>query len=346
MKSLIELVRTEEIGERPVSVRGLLQVHNTSELSVKTLLASHEMLIEYKQSPHWVLALGPISGGIMKDDSGSYKIPAKFGFLMKPLSDVPEGPTHGPPEARGEYNVAVSLAAVKCFGTEDPGLLGPAEDEVYGYVTLFALMPGRQEQIIRKRLRRQNEVKKGDVIYKSEPIGEVALMSGTTGLKIHMILLDKEHLEPESAADDIVNAVRKVNAIVGGTATAITLKAPNKVTAIIAAASAITAAIIEIEVAREFIKLLHEPIALIFKDDRIGQKTFNVTPAQLEAWSTPEGYQASKRQAPEVLGPDVAFNFPLDIDNPEWLFNEGGSTYKVHFDVVARKVPPYPIDKN
>jgi hypothetical protein len=346
MKSLMDLVTTEEIGERPISIKSLLQIHNASELSVKSLLASHEMLIEYKRSPKWVLALGPISGGIMKDDSGSYKIPAKFGFLLKPLTDGPEGPTHGPTEARGEYEVAVSIAAVKCFGTEDPGLLGPAEDEVYGYVTLFALMPGKQEQVKVTRLKRQNEVKKGDVIYKSEPIGKVALMSGTTGLKIHMILLEREHLEPQTADDEIFNAVRKINAIVGGTATAITLKAPNKVTAIIAAASAITAALLEIKVVEEFVKLLNEPLAAIFKDDRIGQKTFNVTPAQLEAWSTDEGYTASKMRAPGVLGPDVAFNFPADIDNPEWLFNEGGSTYKVHFDVHPKRVGPYPIDKN
>ena len=154
MNTLLELVREEQFEERPVTLRKLLQSHNAGELTVRALFASHEMLVEYLNTPRWLLALGPHTGGITKNDSG-YEIPVTLGFLQKPKLSPLDEPPFGPTQSLwGSLGRAVDLAAVKCFGTEDPGNLCPNEDETYAIISIFTLLPGEQVNVVTKNSRR------------------------------------------------------------------------------------------------------------------------------------------------------------------------------------------------
>jgi hypothetical protein len=337
MPSLLEIVREEEITERPVTLRSLLSIHKSTIPSLRALLASHEMFKKYVKVGAGVGALGPLTSGVSQTETGSYRINTELGFL-----DLSPG---SPPVAMGEYNASVELAAVKCIGTEDPGgLEATAEDEVYGFVSLFSLLPTNQEQVNTHRLNTIEHVKAGEVIFKNTPIGIINLIAGTNGFKIHVTLWDEEVSgPPENSQEKINEAIQKGIAGVAAGSGAITAVAPNPVTGIIAVGAAAIAAAMEVEWVRDGVGFLTGWLSEALQDEKIGEKEFKVSPAQLKKWSTQEGFDASLKSQVPGLPSDVSFNFPEDYDNPDWIFSEGGATYKVFFKVKGQHVDPFPI---
>lgn len=351
MNSLKQLVIEEKFEERPASLRRLLDSHHARELSLKALFASHEMLTEYTKSLVWMSALGPIDGqnGVFKDNSGSYRINAKLGHLLKPLN--------APPQAMGEYQAEVTLAGVRCFGTDDPGGLVPARDEIYGFVTLFSLIPGKQQAVgppVMLPLTR--DVKVGSVLFTNTPIGVVPLISGANGIKIHMTLWDEELLgSPEEAAEKVRSALVKFLLVLAGASGAVAAALPGVGAAAgaVAGSAALGVVLLENEDVSEFLKPVFEELTASLQDELLGEKTFTVNLDKILEWSTQEGFEHSlippPGSTPNELGAGVTFNTPVDIHNPMWLFNKGGdsgATYKAFFKVRPRgPLPPFPIDK-
>jgi hypothetical protein len=330
MQSLQEFVRAEQIADRPVKLRSLLSAHKARTLSLRALFASREMLLKYVKVGREDGPLGLITAGVLQQGSRSFRIDTQLGFLD-------HDPTHV--QANIEYLTAVKLAGVHCIGTEDPF----GEDETYGFVSLYSILPGKEHAVITKRLDVKENVKAGNVIFKNVEIGEVHLISGSTGLKIRTSLWDEEIAGPPEGAEEKVNDAIQKGLLLVGSAAGAASAVPNPVTPIIAGVAAGIGAAMEVEWVRDGVGFLTGWLTSALEDDKIGEQEFTVNAGQLLKFSTREGYNSSLKHLPH-LGADAPFNIPEDPDNPQWLFSEGGSTYKVYFNVMAKKIEPYNLE--
>jgi hypothetical protein len=246
------------------------------------------------------------------------------------------------PEAFTKFAVEVSLAAVKCFGTEDPG----GEDEAYAVISLISVNPnfGGVDVLVKTtRTEIQNGVEAREVIFKQRTIGEVEAFPGS-GIKIHVALFDHESGDA-NALRDRIQAVLNDAAKKGAQALAAAAAAGDPKIA------GPVGDVIDFEIGgvKPF-KLLTGGLAQlltnILADDLIDEHEFFIPAEHIRELALDGAkFNASFRRTPE-LGNDVQFNWPRTAAE-EVLFSGGGGSYKVYFQIVPiikerRLVPRIP----
>jgi hypothetical protein len=235
------------------------------------------------------------------------------------------------PKAFTFVEAEVKVAAVKCFGTEDPG----GTDETYIVISLISVDPNRGAadhlvQTVRTAI--DNNVFGGKVFFVNHTIGKLRVNGG--GLSINVVMIDHE----SGNADDLRN---KIAAALDAAA--------NEGARIIAGAAAggdqrlagAVGDVTEFDVGgvKPFKILtlgLADIIASALSDDIIGEHTFVIPAQNVTDLLAQQAFTNSFRQTPE-LGFDIQFNWPPRPQD-EFLFSGGGGSYKIYFTITPMGV--------
>src|SRR6185503_14115655 len=124
MVSLREVARKDGMVAPPISLRALLAKHGVTSLLA---VAASQDIDEFYRNAIGQTVVGSPVGAAGLSPRGGYQKPYTFGTILKP-SDADA-------KISMRYYVSVQIAAVRCFGTEDPG----GEDEPYFVISLFAV---------------------------------------------------------------------------------------------------------------------------------------------------------------------------------------------------------------
>ncbi|AHV95257.1 hypothetical protein [Paenibacillus sabinae] len=235
------------------------------------------------------------------------------------------------PQSFTKYKASVTLAAVKCFGTEDPGgLFTSAEDEPYVIISIISVNPnfgGTDTLVQTTRTEILEHVKAGAVIFENRTIGDISAFPGS-GIKIHVAIFDHEHGDANALRNKINNvledAARKGSGALAAAAAANDPKLAGTVGDITN---------FEVGGVKPFNILTYGVAGLLTEllaDDLIGEHEFYIPAADIVEWSNPEKYNSSLRTSPDL----IRFNVPQRPED-EFLFSGGGGSYKIYFRVAG-----------
>jgi hypothetical protein len=265
--------------------------------------------------------LGASAGPLARSDGGSYTQSFQLGRVD--LADIDAQPT-----AVTTFEAEVSLAAVRCFGTQDSDT-----DETYAVISVISVDPnfaGTDELVLTKRTAIQENVHAGDVIFKATTLSPFARGFPGSGIGIHVAIWDHE----SGDADDITKQIHDVLS-----------DAANKGASALAGAAAaddpgVTGGTIgditqfQIGGVRPFDVLTlgaAKLLAGLFADDLVGEHQFLISAQKLIDLSDPAKFNASLKRSPD-LDSDVVFNWP-PTPQDEVLLSDGDGSYKVYFKV-------------
>ncbi|MEU6622035.1 hypothetical protein ABZ926_14880, partial [Streptomyces litmocidini] len=269
-------------------------------------------------------SLGPLGEpiGALKRGDGIARQEYLLGSITLSVADlIPKVETH--------YEAKVKLAAVKCFGTEDPG----GTDETYVVVSLTAIDPNRagSDQLVQTfRTEIDNNVEGGKVFFKERNIGAVRAFPGS-GIRVHVAIFDHESGDANQIRDKIhaflKDAAKQGAQLLAGAAAGGDPR-------LAGALGDVTN--FEIGGVKPFELLtfgLSDLIANALADDLIGEHEFVIPAPNIVELTDPDRFTASFRRHPETLGSDVQFNWPR-TDADEVLFSGGGGSYKVYLTIT------------
>jgi len=272
--------------------------------------------------------LGVPLGAIQRDADGRYSQSFQLGNVH--LTDL-----NGTPNAETSYITTVTLAAVKCFGTQD----ADHSDSTYLVISVFAIDPnhkGSDTTAATIRTAIVDHVHEGDVPFKAQTLADVPLPVGS-GLVIHVSVWDHESGNADDIRDRIASsiedAVKKGAAALGSAAAAddpqISGGTIGKITDF------------EVGGVKPFHVLtlgLASLIANAVADDLVGEKIFNIPAGNIALLSDPATFNQSVRRDPD-LPFDVQLNWPPTFDDEkDFVFTDGHGTYKVYFLIKTAKV--------
>ena len=235
------------------------------------------------------------------------------------------------------YEAEVTLAAVKCFGTQDNGT-----DETYVVMSLVTVDPNNPGMpVATQRTVIQDGVNGGDTIFKNAIVIQQKI-SGTSGIMVHLAVWDHESGDADKLRNDINEvlqdgASKAASALAGGD---------------LGGQGGFVGDIINFEVGgvKPF-KLLTLSLAGLIAgalaDDLIGEHVFVIPPGNIIDLAEQGNFNRSIRPNGPALDFDVQFNWPPNPQD-EFLFSDGHGSYKVFLKVKGiKKVrpidPPLPL---
>jgi hypothetical protein len=231
----------------------------------------------------------------------------------------------------------ISLAAVRCFGTDDHG----GSDETYLVTAAVSpadvfILSGDVSRTWRSPIK--ENTKAHSVIFVDTPIPTFQRIPvGTGGINVRIVVMDREsggedevkqkiQSWADALAKDYKDGASQLPQMPAGAGTG--------------SEEDVTSATM-----RKVEEWGKEKIAEALKDDLIGDKTFTLDPGWLS--SLDGGEDASKVDMNNEIPAGVFVNFPRLQDAPfsgRWLYTNGDGTYKVYLHVKAhheyREVPP------
>ena len=270
-------------------------------------------------------------GGLDKRPDGSYIQGFQLGQIeLLGFTAVPTSVT--------TIQARVTVSAVKCFGTDDPG----GTDETFVIISVVNVNPnnvGADTLVTTMRTEINNNVQAGHVIFQARTVGpELGTAFPSSGLRIHVAIFDHESGDADELRDKI-QAVLDEAAKKGAQALAGAAAADD------ASLAGMPGDVIDFEIAgvKPF-KILTGGLASLItgflKDDLIGEHDFVIPASTMAHWAivapdNPEkfpNFEASFRTLPDVLGPSVQFNWPQKVED-EFLFSNGDGSYKIYFTI-------------
>jgi hypothetical protein len=237
-----------------------------------------------------------------------------------------------PPIARDLIQATVEIAAVKCFGTEDPSDV----DEPYVVVSVVSVDPhqlGQSGGAVTMRTEIINGVTPGRVFLEGRAVTERPIPVTGSGLHILVSLYEHENGDPNKIRDSIAAVIEDA--------------AKKGAQAIVDAASGGDPKLngpvgdffdFEVGGVKPFKLLtvgLADVVADILGDDFVDTKTFILNEGDL--LSIEKGPNSKFRKG-ELPAQDQ-FNVPTPIQEPDSLLSGGGGSYKVYFRVRVLRIP-------
>ncbi|MEU6023092.1 hypothetical protein [Micromonospora sp. NPDC047134] len=283
--------------------------------------------------------LGDLDGPPQYDDEQQVWVQrCTYGQLMAPesaaeLEPAPSGgvrPKHhgqwhepvAEVQADALYAADITLACVRCFGTEDPGgLFKEAADEIY----VVAVAPdirgtfrsdGRAIQTWRSET--VQDVKPKRLILTERVIAQDVPITAH-GLWISIAIYDEESGGPAEAAavvGEVVSALDHDFTMTAGDA---------------------KAQVEKYKTVELLGKKALEKVAEELTDDLIETKTWKVDGSWLMDWLR------GVRNMPDFRGETEGIQANFPYDNPfgqRWLFSGGGGSYKVYLDIAPKQLGP------
>jgi hypothetical protein len=289
--------------------------------SLREAIAAQEIR-KFHEVSLGILVVGSQVGSTREVANGAYEQRYEFGSILKPLD--------GPPMYATRYLVTIDIAAIKCFGTDDPS----GEDEPYIVVAVYGIDP-----LVRERAVQTNEIHFG-------PVRETAIFAqgrplmpspifipGDGKIQLNISLWDEEAARPvalqekwqETATALILGGLTLLNPFVGA-----------------AAASLETAKGVVTDASRELIAAVSDFFGV--SDDHLGTREFSITADFLKRLIA-DG-SGLPRTSPSI--PGIRYNFPELPETPDatgrsWLFEGGGGSYRIFLSVRAAEVTLSPL---
>jgi hypothetical protein len=277
--------------------------------------------------------LGVPAGPVLRDADGSYNQDYQIGKIH--LNDF-----DGVPSADRKVKVRVSLTAVKCFGTEDPG----GSDETFVIISVIninANFDGTDKLVTTMRTEIKNGVQGGDVIFEARTVGpEVGLGFPGGGLKINVAIFDHEHGDVDELREKIQafleDAARKGSQALAGAAAA---GNPSLAGVAGGAQDFMNFEVGGVKPFRLLTLTLSDELAEALADDLVDEHEFVIPAVTLAGWAKqapddpdrfPEWERSFRRSAD--LPRRIQFNWPPADD--EYLFSGGGGSYKVYLTLT------------
>jgi hypothetical protein len=237
----------------------------------------------------------------------------RFGSLLKPA---------GKPVAVGaRYQAFITVAAVRCYGSEDPS----GSDEPYLVSNCYAVDPFRKDDAVTTRRNDfPDDISPPMQFGQGTRIAEEVSIPGDGHIKLDLALYDRElgasdHLEKkwsDITKTAILAGLSAISPLVGATA------------AVLEDKWALVTGVAD---------LVGSAVADIFGDDLIAIRTLVIKPEYLERLILdPPSLTLTSGSIP-----GTAYNFPETSESgPEggsWLFSGGGGTYRIFFNIQATR---------
>lgn len=265
-----------------------------------------------------ILIVGSPAGLVVRNADGSFQQQFTFGTIVKPLNN--------PPQIGERVHVDIEVAAVRCFGTDDPS----GTDEPYLISTVYKIDPSEGQNAVQTVNVGPDDigsVSPPAVFAQARQLANNVTVPGDGELRLHVQVWDQELLgnyndvktkTGEAAQAAIAAGLVALDAQVGG-ASAIISKLGGLLDSVGSAIGGI--------------------IADLLADDLIAEHDFTIPTEFLKALVENPG--SLERTSDSV--PGISFNYPALPQFPEndsdagrsWLFDggDGGGTYRVFFRV-------------
>lgn len=270
-----------------------------------------------------VMSVGMPTGPARPADAGAHVQEFNFGTITKPLGETPVIGTR--------YAIAVEIAAIVCYATDDPG----GTDEPYAIATTYTLDRSVQESVVRS-VHISNDVlgdhKAGDVFGQNQQLANGIFVPGDGDIRVHISLWDEElGINPEKMTERISDAVETgittgfpvVAAAVGGV-----FGGPPGAAAGFGVGTALAVALGATGISEEIGDAVGAAVVDMLGDDLIDQKDFVLDAQYLHTLC--KGDAATLERHSQAAGAP-AYNFPQGPEDDTWLFNrgDGKGTYRV-----------------
>lgn len=276
--------------------------------------------------------LGAQVGPLLRS-AGGYIQKFEFGRIEINNTDIPE-----PYTCPAYYAVDISIAAVKCFGSEDPGGIfdgGEGEDEPYIIATIinpagaFCDAPGNISMTWRSPT--FQNIEKGDIFCQNQLMFR-DITIGRHGVYLKIALLDHEHGSEEDVRNKIEEQAAK--AAKGIQDIASSLLGVN-------IDDALSDQALDNGIVDTLGDISLDLLTNILKDDKIDEKTWLLPSDLLKNWVDQGTYTTSGVNYPETeLPPHIDTNFPCEnVFDKTWLFSGGGGSYKIYLLVTPYRSP-------
>jgi hypothetical protein len=231
--------------------------------------------------------------------------------------------------------VDIDIAAIKCFGTEDPGgLFKKAEDEPYLIITAIApanaFVPGYQSNVVRTwRSQTFGSIEKGEIFGTEIPVFR-GLLFGPHGISLKLLLMEHEHGSEEDLRRRIEEKGGALAREILDAAAALAGLNLDEQTREQALDNDILDTLGDISV---------DTLTALLQDDKIDEKTWLIPADTLKLWAdNMQAYDNSHVIYPNgEIPPHIKTNFPYEgIFDRTMLFSGGGGSYKVYLRVTPR----------
>jgi hypothetical protein len=116
------------------------------EASALAAAEASAAIFNFHRETSGILVVGSPVGSIQKVEGGAHLQRFEFGSILKPLD--------GPPAYANRYLATIDIAAIKCFGTDDPG----GTDEPYIVAAVYAIDP-----LVKEHAVQTNEIHFGSI---------------------------------------------------------------------------------------------------------------------------------------------------------------------------------------
>lgn len=241
------------------------------------------------------------------------------------------------PRTEINYFADVYLAAVKCFGTDDPGgLFVSGEDEPYLIVTSVTpastFLPGSKPVIRtwRSQTYREISAENNNGLFGQNQLMFQDLFIGPYGIGLKVLLMDHEHgseadLEKEikEKGDEAARELIDLAAALAG----------------IPIDEATEDQVLDSTILRVLGAASVSAITQVLKDDKIAEKDWIIDGEMLKQWVDNSETGSSFVNYGSELPASVETNYPREeIFGMDKLFSGGGGSYKVYLRVIPKKV--------
>jgi hypothetical protein len=311
-------------------VRALLQqagVHTLRELarirnsdSLRELMAADEAsaaIFKFHREALGILVVGSPVGPTLEVEGGAHEQRFEFGSILKPLD--------GPPAFATRYLATIDIAAIKCFGTDDPS----GTDEPYIVAAVYGIDP-----LVKEHAVQTNEIHFGSVEERAvfalghQLTPQPIFIPGDGNIQVNLSLWDEEAARPSALKDKWTQTVTA--AMIAG----LTLLNP----AVGAGAAALEAAKgVVTDASHELIAAVSDFLGI--SDDHIATHEFPISADFLRRLIADGA--GLPRTSPSI--PGIRYNFPElpETEDPvghSWLFEGGGGSYRIFLSVRATEV--------
>lgn len=235
------------------------------------------------------------------------------------------------------YTADIFIAAVKCFGTDDPGGIfdgGEGEDEPYLLITVAnptAAACDDNVNVVRTwKSPIFTEIERGDLFCLNQLVFQDVVI-GRHGIILKIALMDNEHGSAEQVRRELEEQGARIAQTVKD---AVALLTGVNIDEALANQS------LEDNLLDTLGDITLGGLTELLKDDKIDEKQWQIPASVLRGWVDNGTYQTSGVEyPPSELPSHIDTNYPFEnIFDRTWLFSGGGGSYKVYLRVIPRKV--------
>jgi hypothetical protein len=314
---IVQRVTVVDEAGQPIMVGLPFSIVGVGDVDRNIAREAAEAIDRFHHDRLGMLTVGPALSAPRRLAAGAFEQQFKFGTIMKPLNREPV--------ITSRFVVAIAVAAIKCFGTEDPS----GEDEPYLISAIYAIDPMVREGAVQTARIDFGAVSERQVFGAGHQLAQGFFIPGDGNIRMRVALWDQESARPANLEKKWGEAA-KIAIIAGLTAA----KPP--------AGGAVALLELATGWVSDISKAIGGVVADIFGDNLIAERDFVIN-ADFLSRLVREG------SLPRTSGsiPGFRYNFPETPEGGEagrsWLFEGGGGSYRIFFAVRTARIDLSPL---